>query len=137
MYHYLIGAQMKLYTRQLPAPPDSMYIGEAYAWKRRGKVALRCVIDGDNVYCLEDPRLVTALIELEVPIEIIAVSKDAYVEWDDPIRYRRAKIAKLIRSYGTPDNPKGNVYEISNRRETGKVYCKFMRQLNSTSTIIL
>jgi len=128
---------MKLYIHQPPAPPDSMYIGQAQQWKRRGKIALRCYVDGDNAYCLDDPRLVNAVITEGVPIEIINVRGTTYAEWSDPVRYRREKLDKLVRrAFGNPERPRGNAYEISDKKENGKVYCIGIRQI-SGSTIIL
>jgi hypothetical protein len=115
---------VKLYTHQLPAPPDNIYIEEAYRWKRRGAVKLYCAVDGDNIYHLGDPRFLAALVEVGALIEFI-VAPD-YSDLSDP--YTRAALDMLIEEdFGTPDNPKGNVYEISDRPEDGKVYCKLIR----------
>jgi hypothetical protein len=94
---------------------------------------VRCHLDGDYAYCLNDPTYVAALVATSTPVEIKDYPLDAVIDtdWQDVERDGKATVREMVEyAYGhllgwvEGYHPfEGEAYYIADTPEDGCVYC--------------
>jgi hypothetical protein len=97
------------------------------------EVVLRCYIDGEYAYCLDDPTWVAALVTIGVPVTIQDYDLDAVIEtdWQDVERDGKATVREMVEyAYGhllgwtDGYRPfRGESYYISDMPEDNHLHC--------------
>jgi len=126
---------MLLLTIHRPDPDRwSDMLDRAVAVDSTGEqVYLRCYIDGEYAYCLDDPTWVAALVTIGVPVEIEDYDLDAVIDtdWQDVERDGKATVRDMVEyAYGHLigwvegyRSFEGESYYITDRSEDGYLYC--------------
>jgi hypothetical protein len=119
---------MLLLTAHRPdADKMAVKMGIAKALKNENVPAiLRCYIQGDCIFCLDDPTWVAALVVYGVPTEIEDYALDAVIEthWKDVGKDGKATVLQIV-EYVFSDiiHARSLAYYISDKPQNGYLYC--------------